>query len=137
MKSFRLKSVLVVLFLSLAVVSCNNDDDEVETPNPTAKAAFVTEVKGPATGKVNDELSYEVTFVVDNACGEFDKISEVTLGTVKGLQVEAKYPSEVCTQQVPAPKKTIYKFKSAVKGTFDIKFRKSETEFIITKVVID
>lgn len=137
MKSFRLKSVLVVLFLSLAVVSCNNDDDEVKTPNPTVKAAFATEVKGPATGKVNDELSYEVTFVVDNACGEFDKISEVTLGTIKGLQVEAKYPSEVCTQQVPEPKKTTYKFKSAVKGTFDIKFRKSETEFITTKVVID
>ncbi|MET0944333.1 MAG: hypothetical protein ABWY22_02890 [Flavobacterium sp.] len=137
MKSFRLKSVLVVLFLSLAVVSCNNDDDEIETPSPVAKAAFVTEVKGPATGKVNDELSYEVTFVVDNACGEFDKISEVTLGTVKGLQIEAKYPSEVCTQQVPEPKKTTYKFKSAVKGTFDIKFRKSETEFITTKVVID
>lgn len=137
MKSFRLKSVLVVLFLSLAVVSCNNDDDEAETPIPVAKAAFVTEVKGPATGKVNDELSYEVTFVVDNACGEFDKISEVTLGTVKGLQVEAKYPSAVCTQQVPAPKKTTYKFKSAAKGTFDIKFRKSETEFITTKVVID
>lgn len=137
MKSFRLKSVLVVLFLSLAVVSCDNDDDEVKTPNPTVKAAFATEVKGPATGKVNDELSYEVTFVVDNACGEFDKISEVTLGTIKGLQVEAKYPSEVCTQQVPEPKKTTYKFKSAVKGTFDIKFRKSETEFITTKVVID
>ncbi|MNU03753.1 hypothetical protein D3C72_2478930 [compost metagenome] len=61
----------------------------------------------------------------------------MTLGTVKGLQVEAKYPSEVCTQQVPEPKKTTYKFKSAVKGTFDIKFRKSETEFITTKVVID
>ena len=137
MKSFRLKSVLVVLFLSLVFVSCNNDDDEVKTPNPSTKVAFVTEVKGPATGKVNDELSYEVTFVVDNACGEFDKISEVTLGTVKGLQVEAKYPSEICTQQVPDPKKTTYKFKSAAKGTFDIKFRKSETEFITTKVVID
>lgn len=137
MKSFRLKSVLVVLFLSLAFVSCNNDDDEVKTPNPTAKVAFVSEVKGPATGKVNDELTYEVTFLVDNACGEFDKISEVTIGSVKGLQVEAKYPSEVCTQQVPDPKKTTYKFKSAVKGTFDIKFRKSETEFITQKVVID
>lgn len=137
MKSFKLKSVLVVLFLLLAFVSCNNDDDEVKTPNPISKVAFATEIKGPATGKVNDELSYEVTFVVDNACGEFDKISEVTIGAVKGLQVEAKYPSEVCTKQVPDPKKTIYKFKSAVKGTFDIKFRKSETEFITHKVVID
>src|SRR6218665_3671584 len=105
MKSFRLKSVLVVLFLSIAFVSCSNDDDE-KTATPTTKAALVTEIKGPATGKVNDELSYDVTYTVDNACAQFDKISEVTIGDVKGLQVIAKYPSEVCTQQVPEPQKT-------------------------------
>jgi len=136
MKSFRLKSVLVVLFLSIAFVSCNNDDDE-KPVNQNTKASLVTEIKGPATGKVNDELSYDITYVVDNACAEFDKISEVTIGTEKGLQVIAKYPSEVCTQQVPEPKKTVYKFKSAVKGTFEIKFKKSETEFLTQKVVIE
>ncbi|WP_433829853.1 hypothetical protein [Flavobacterium anhuiense] len=136
MKSFRLKSALVVLFLSIAFVSCSNDDDN-KTPAPTTKAALATEIKGPATGKVNEELSYDVTYVVDNACAEFDKISEVTIGSVKGLQVIAKYPSEVCTQQVPEPKKTVYKFKSAEKGTFEIKFKKSETEFLIQKVVIE
>ena len=137
MKNFRFKSVFVVLFLSSALISCNNDDDEPITPKPTTKVALVTEVKGPATGKVNEELSYDVTFIVDNACGEFSKISEVTIGTEKGLQVEAKYPSEICTQQVPDPKKTIYKFKSATKGTFEIKFKKSDKEFITTKVVIE
>lgn len=136
MKSFRLKSVLVVLFLSIGFVSCNNDDDE-KPVNQNTKARLVTEIKGPATGKVNDELSYEVTYIVDNACAEFDKISEVTIGTEKGLQVIAKYPSEVCTQQVPEPKKTVYKFKSTVKGTFEIKFKKSETEFLTQKVVIE
>ena len=136
MKSFSLKSSLVVLFLSMAFVSCSNDDDE-KTPVSTSKAAFVTEIKGPATGKVNDELSYDVTYTVDNACAEFDKISEVTIGDVKGLEVLAKYPSEVCTQQVPEPKKTVYKFKSATKGTFEIKFKKSEKEFLTQKVVIE
>ncbi|QSW89461.1 hypothetical protein J0383_01295 [Flavobacterium endoglycinae] len=136
MKSFKLKSILVVLFLSISIVSCSNDDDEKPVV-PNVKAALVTEIKGPATGKVNDELSYEVTFVVDNACGEFDKISEVTIGAVKGLQVIAKYPSEVCIQQVPDPKKTVYKFKATAKGTYDIKFKKSETEFLTQKVVIE
>lgn len=137
MKNFRLKSVFVVLFLTTVLVSCNNDDDKPSIPEVTTKVALVTEVKGPATGKINEELSYDVTFIVDNACGEFNKITDITIGTVKGLQVEAKYPSEVCTQQVPDPKKTVYKFKSAVKGTFEIKFKKSETEFITTKVVIE
>ncbi|KAF2082199.1 MULTISPECIES: hypothetical protein [Flavobacterium] len=137
MKSFRLKTALVVLFLSIGFVSCSNDDDKDQTPAPTTKAALVTEIKGPATGKVNDELSYDVTYTVDNACAEFDKISEVTIGSVKGLQVIAKYPSQVCTQQVPEPKKTVYKFKATAKGTFEIKFKKSETEFLTQKVVIE
>lgn len=137
MKNFKLKSVFVVLFLATALISCSNDDDKPDTPNPTSKVALVTDVKGPATGKLNEELSYDVTFIVDNACGEFSKISDVTIEGVKGLQVEAKYPSEVCTQQVPDPKKTVYKFKSATKGTFEIKFKKSEKEFITTKVVIE
>jgi hypothetical protein len=137
MKNFSLKLVLVVLFLSIGIVSCSNDDDKPNTPEPTTKNSLVTEVKGPSTGKVNEELSYDVTFIVDNACGEFNKITDVTIGTVKGLQVQAKYPSEVCTQQVPDPKKTVYKFKSTTKGTFEIKFKKSETEFITTKVVIE
>ncbi len=136
MKSFKLKSVLVVLFLSIAFVSCSNDDDHAEAPVKT-KTAFATEIKGAGTGKVNEELSYDVTYTVDNACAEFVKISETTIGSVKGFQVEVKYPSEVCTQQVPEPKKTVYKFKSAVKGTFEIKFKKSETEFLTQKVVIE
>ncbi len=136
MKSFRLNFALVVLFLTIAFVSCNNDDDHAEAPVKT-KTAFVTDIKGPATGKVNDELSYDVTFVVDNACGEFVKISETAIGAVKGFQVEVKYPSEVCTLQIPEPKKTVYKFKSATKGTFEIKFKKSETEFLTQKVVIE
>ncbi|WP_291144527.1 hypothetical protein [Flavobacterium sp. UBA7680] len=137
MKSFKLKSVLVVLFLSISFVSCNNDEDEKPADNPVLKAALVTGISGPATGKVNDELSYEVTYVVDNACGEFDKISEVKIGAVNGLQVIAKYPTGVCTQQVPEPKKTVYKFKASAKGTVDIKFKKSETEFLTKSIVID
>jgi len=137
MKSFRLKSVLVVLFLSTALISCSNDDDKAESAVKT-KTAFVTKIEGPATGKVNDELSYDVTYLVDNACGEFDKISETKIGDVSGLQVVAKYPSEgVCTQQVPDPKKTVYKFKATAKGTIEIKFKKSETEFLTQKVVIE
>ena len=136
MKNFKFKSALVVLFLSTALISCSNDDDKV-VDNGTSKAALATEVKGPANGKVNEELSYDVTFIVDNACGEFSKISDVTIGTEKGLQVVAKYPTGVCTQEVPEPKKTVYKFKSATAGTFDIKFKKSETEFVTAKVVIE
>lgn len=140
MKNFRLKSSLVALFLLIGLSSCSSDDNNDKTPDPVVvvtKNAFATKLEGPATGKVNTELSYDVTFVPETACGEFNKFTDVTIGTDKGLQVEVKYASAVCTQQVPEPKKAVYKFKSATKGTFKIKFKKSETEFIIHEVVID
>jgi hypothetical protein len=136
MKNFRLKSILAVALLAVAFVSCNNDDDE-QLNNTQTRAASVTEIKGPATGKVDVELSYDVTFVADNACAEFDNISPTTIGKEKGLQVEVKYTSDVCTMQVPAPKKTVYKIKPTAKGTFELKFKKSETEFVTQKVVIE
>lgn len=136
MKNFRLKSVWAVVLLATAFVSCNNDDDE-QVNNVNTRAASVTEINGPTTGKVDVELSYEITFVADNACAEFDNISATTIGKEKGLQVEVKYPSEICTMQVPTPKKTIYKIKPTAKGTFELKFKKSETEFITQKVVIE
>ena len=134
MKNFRLKTVLIVLFVAIGFASCSNDDDKSPAP-VTTKNALATEVKGPATGKVNVELSYDVAFMPETVCGEFSKFTDVTIGGVKGLQIEVKYP-EVCTQQVPTAKIAVYKFKSAVKGTFEIKFKKSETEFITQTVVI-
>jgi len=136
MKNFKFKSVLVVLFLATALISCSNDD-KPSGPNPVVKVASVTEITGPATGKVNEELSYDITFVADNACAEFSKFSETIISDVRGLQVEVKDPSEVCTLQVPNPKKTVYKFKSDVKGTFEFKFKKSDKEFVTKKVVIE
>ncbi|WP_316634592.1 hypothetical protein [uncultured Flavobacterium sp.] len=137
MKNFKLKSVLVVLFSGTALISCSNNDDKVTAPVENTKISLATEIKGPAAGKVNDELSYDITYTPDTACGVFNKFAEVTIGAVKGLGVDVKYPSDVCTLQTPQPQKAVYKFKATAKGTFEIKFKKSETEFLTQKVVIE
>ncbi|WP_166925279.1 hypothetical protein [Flavobacterium poyangense] len=140
MKNFRLKSSLVALFLLIGLSSCSSDDDNKgKTPDPVAvmKNSFASKVEGPATGKVNVELSYDVTFTPETNCGEFNKFTEATIGTDKGLQVEVKYPAKECSKEASTAKKAAYKFKSATKGTFKIKFKKSATEFITTEVVID
>ncbi|RKR05900.1 hypothetical protein C8C83_5251 [Flavobacterium sp. 90] len=137
MKNFKLKSVLVVLFLGIALTSCSSDDDKPTPPTSNTKISFVSAVTGPATGKVNDELSYEATYTPETACGVFSKFTEVSIGASKGFGVEVKYPAEVCTLQIPQPQKAVYKFKATAKGTFEIKFQKSATEFLIQKVVIN
>ncbi|MDR7212127.1 hypothetical protein [Flavobacterium piscis] len=136
MKTLKLKSVLVVLFLATAFISCDNDDDKATT-KPVIKVAFATEVKGPEKGKVNEDVNIEVSYNLENPCGKFDKFTETTIGTEKGFQILTKYESEVCILMVPELQTAIYKFKSAEKGTFNIKFKKSETEFITKTVIIE
>lgn len=135
MKSFRLKLILSLLFVATVFFSCNSDDDQ-PIDKSTTKSAFVTEIRGAESGKVNEELSYEIFFAADNECGEFDRYSEVMIDKVKGLQVEVKYPAEACSKQVPVSKFTVFKFKTTEKGTFEIKFKKSKTEFITHTVII-
>lgn len=136
MKTFKLKSVLVVLFLATTFISCNNDDDNATT-KPILKVAFATEVKGPEKGKVNEDVNIEVSYNIENPCGKFDKFTETTIGTEKGFQIQTKYESDVCILMVPELQTTVYKFKSANKGTFNLKFKKSETEFITKTVIIE
>jgi hypothetical protein len=137
MKKFKLQSVLFVLFAATVLISCDKDDDSPSTPELITKNTFVTDVTGPTTGKVDEAITLNIAFTVDNSCGDFNKFIDVTIDKEKGLQVQAKYPSAICDKKVPEPKTTTYQFKSTAKGSYTIKFRKSETEFKTHTIVIN
>ncbi|WP_281322285.1 hypothetical protein [Flavobacterium aestivum] len=137
MKKFKLQSILFVFFAATVLTSCNKDDDSPSTPELITKNTFVTDVNGPTTGKVDETITLNVLFTVDNSCGDFNKFIDVTIDKEKGLQVQAKYPSAICDKRVPEPKTTTYKFKSSTKGSYQVKFRKSETEFKTHTIVIN
>ena len=137
MKIFRIQSVLTMLFLAVSLVACSSDDNNKETPNTVSSAANVTGISGPSTGKVGVDINFDVSFIVDNACGTFDRISDISIGKESGFQVEAKYPTGTCANQTPTALHTVYTFSPQSKGTFEIKFKKSETEFLVKKVVIE
>ncbi len=137
MKIFRIQSVLAMLFLAVSITACSNDDNNKETPQTVSRAVNVTAVTGPSTGKVGVNVNFEVSFIVDNACGEFDRISDISIGKESGFQVEAKYPIATCANETPTALHTLYTFSPQSKGTFEIKFKKSETEFLVKTLVIE
>ena len=128
-----------MLFCATIFTSCSSDNDSKTpvTPQPILKSAYATEVTGPTTGKVGDELTYMVSFIVDNACGEFNKMTDIEIKKEEGYQVEAKYPATCSTPDSPQTKRTAYKVKPTMKGTFYLRIAKSETEYIVTTVVIN
>ncbi len=131
MKNLKLKVVALVLFVSAGFVSCDNDDE----PVVQTKTAFVTAVTGATTAAVNQEISLEVTYSVENNCGVFNKFIETTTENTKTIEVQTKYEGSNCGTTV-ATKKTSYKFKSTVAGTFILKFKKSATEFVTQTIVV-
>jgi hypothetical protein len=132
MKRLKLKAIALALFVTAGFVSCNNDDD---TPFFTTKKTLVSLVTGPTTGKVNQELTLNVTFAVDNNCGAFNKFIETTTDKTTVIEVEAKYEGSNCGATV-VNKTTTYKFKATTVGTYILKFKKSATEFVTQTIVI-
>lgn len=132
MKKLKLHAVALVLFATTAFVSCSKDDDNNQT---ISKTEFVTQVTGPTTGTVNQELSLTVTYAVAGDCGTFEKTIETTTGNTKTIEVQVKYDkTKVCTQ--PTTQTTVYKFKAAAAGTYILKFKKSATEFVTQTIVV-
>ena len=133
MKKFKLQTVALVVFVATAFASCSNDDD---TKAPVTKTSFTTLVAGAETADINQEISLNVTFAVDNNCGAFNKFVETSQANTKTIAVEAKYVGDNCGT-TPTTKIAAYKFKSATAGTYTLKFKKSATEFVTHTVVVD
>ncbi|KOP38014.1 MULTISPECIES: hypothetical protein [unclassified Flavobacterium] len=136
MKKIKLESLAFVLFIMTVLTSCSSDNDTPQGDGYIYKSAYATTVLGPTTGKVGQELIYNISFQVENGCGEFNKMTDVEFNKESGYQVEAKYPATTCSLPDPEIKKTNYKIKTNLAGTYYLRIAKSETEFIVTKVVI-
>ncbi len=134
-KKIKIQGLTVLFIISAIFVSCNSDDNSSVPPTVT-KESFVTEVSGPTEADRNQEVSIEVKFLVENECGSFNKFIEVRDGNTTNIEVEAKYIGTDCDEE-PVIKTEVYKFKSLIPGTFDLKFKKDSTEFITHTVVVD
>jgi hypothetical protein len=131
MKKLKLKAIALALFVTTGFASCSKDD----TPAITTKNTVVSIVAGSTTGTVNQELTLNVTFAVDNSCGAFNKFIETTTDKTTVIEVQAKYEGSNCGTTATT-KTTTYKFKATTTGTYILKFKKSATEFVIQTIVI-
>ncbi len=133
MKNFRLQTIALALFVSTALISCSDDDSK---SGVKTKTSFVTAVTGATTADINQEINVTAAFSVDNNCGAFNKFVETADGNTKTIAVEAKYLGSNCGT-TPVAKTAVYKFKGATAGTYNLKFKKSATEFVTHTVVVD
>ena len=132
MKKLRLQTVAMILFVAVSLTACSKDDDK---PQEVTKTSLVSAITGPTTGIPNQELSFTVTYAVENNCGTFNKFIETTTENTKQIEVQSKYEGTSCGT-TPATKTTTYKMKPTVEGTYILKFKKTASEFVTQTIVV-
>jgi len=128
--------ILLISTLFLLLLSCNNDDDAGNDTCISYQKALITEVNAPATGTVNQPVNFEVTFQVNNGCGDFDKFIETANENVKIIEVNSKYEGCFCTEALAMITEN-YSFTPTRTGVYTLNFKSSETEFLIVEVEIN
>lgn len=129
----KAKLTLLLSILLLWIMSCSKEQDSNCIEN---KIAYVTLINSPSTGSVNQNINIEVSFGVNNGCGNFGKFIETQNGNTKTIEVEARYEGCVCTQDAPT-RKTNYVFKTQNSANYILKFKSSATEFITANLTIN
>jgi hypothetical protein len=132
MKKLRLQTVAMILFVAVSLTACSKDDDQ---PQAVTKTSLVSAITGPTTGIPNQELSFTVTYAVENNCGTFNKFVETTTENTKKIEVQSKYEGTSCGT-TPATKTTTYKMKPTAEGTYTLKFKKTATEYVTQTIVV-
>lgn len=133
MKKFALKTLAIVLFVSTAITSCSSNDD---SETIISKSEFATAVTGPETGLINQEITFQVNFEVENECGEFKEFAQTASGNTKTIQIQSLYTGTNCGTTDVARTEP-YKFTVNTAGTYVFKFKSSASTFITKTVVIE
>jgi len=124
------------LFLCLLVVlaiSCNKNNE-----SPIILSTWpITKVEGPATGSINQPVALTVYWPYSSgSCDVLDKFSELRQGSFVTIKAFGHSAGGVCTADAGIKTK-IYHFVSASPGTFELRFRSSDSSFITHTVTIN
>ncbi len=116
-----MKAKLIISLLLFVIFSCSKETENNCVEN---RIAYVSSINSATTGKVNENINIEVSFGVNNGCGNFGKFIETQNGNTKTIEVEARYEGCVCTLDAPT-RKTNYVFKTQNSGNYILKFKSS------------
>ena len=131
-KTYR---ILLPVFALLIFILTGCSTSAYETVCDYHVKAFVTQVTGPTTATVNQEIDLAVSLGVVNSCGLFNNFTETTSGNTTTINIEARYYGCYCTQ-TPQIRNTIYKFKRATAGTYILQFWLTDTSCLTYTITV-
>ena len=129
------KKNIFILILSIVFFIGCSEDEESDCIN-YEELSGVTNVEAPETATVNEAVDVNVTFQVQNACGEFAAFDETISGTTRTIGVDAVYEGCACAEVITSRTET-YTFTPGTTGQHVLRFKTAPNDFIETRIMVE
>lgn len=114
-------------------VSCQNDDNSI---CDKTYHSFVTDVKGGNVGKVGETVVLTIEIQAKNGCSETDGFDIKSDGNTKTYEPRLTYKTCGSCPQNGKIITSYFDFISGKPGTYKLKFKSGEDEFITFTLII-
>ena len=129
----KIMKTVYLFFLMLVLASCSLSNSSA-TCIENRGAPIETVVEKPNTDA--SKHMFDVAFRVDNGCGDLGTFEQSTEGNTTTVWIIAKYEGCVCTQDTPL-RNAVYTFNQTVPGTYTLKFKMIDNNYVTKTVVIE
>ena len=125
-------SIFVLIVSMAAVTACSSDtaDNYCFYQIQTG----IDKVTGPETIRVNEQLTLQATFTINNSCGTFNRFA-VSNNYPKTIRAVVDYSGCTCQEIIKTETKP-YIFKTSRAGTYTLYFVKPDGSYIIKTITV-
>lgn len=129
----------VILFLGsiivlLSLMSCDREMPGGDCLSYTT--AQVTEVVGPNSVLVNQEIDLMVFYYLANGCGRIESLDETTSGKTTSISLKASYRGCVCATVI-LDGQISYKFKASQTGVYYLRFLQPNQTYLTDTIIVN
>lgn len=113
-----------ILLAGVFFSGCDTDESE-----PDFGMSVITKVDGPTSGSVSQEITLQVTLQGNNSCAVRGELTETAGGNTRVIMGKVVHESVSCFPVLTSVLAN-YTFKTAAKGTYELRFVKADNTFI-------
>ncbi len=122
MAKYRFLFLFPLVLMALSACKSDNCEEEIKVS--------VIKAEGPSTVKINKQITYKVTFGVDNLCGDFGYFQKTESGNTYSFAVYARYLGCTCTQTYNIVE-TDLRFVTPDTGTYYFRFEQDSGKYVV------
>jgi len=129
-KYFIISAGVVISFILFP--GCKKQDNKCISHT----TAVVTQVTGPNTALVNQEIDLTVLYYLGNSCGQFEKLEATSNGNTTIISLKAKYLGCICADILLSGQAN-YKFKASQAGVYFLNFLQPNQAYFTDTITVN